>query len=60
MPLYGVWPVSATVIVIVIVKPTVEPGVVVLAVAVLVMARAGVRTVTVVVHWGSVPPAGQL
>jgi hypothetical protein len=30
IPLYGVWPVSATVIV----KPTVEPGVVVLADAV--------------------------
>ena len=56
MPVYGVWPVSSTVIV----KPTVEPGVVVLAVAVLVMARAGIRTVTVVVHWGSVPSAGQL
>ena len=54
MPVYGVWPVSSTVIV----KPTVEPGVVVPVVAVLVMARAGTRTVTVVVQRGSVPPAG--
>ena len=33
---------------------------VVLAVAVLVMARAGIRTFTVLVQRGSVPPAGQL
>ena len=44
----------------VIVKPTVEPGVVVLTSAVFVMARAGVRTFTVVVQRESVPLAGQL
>ena len=33
---------------------------VVVAVAVLVMVRAGIRTVTVAVQRGSVPPAGQL
>ena len=44
----------------VIVYPTVEPGLVVLTEAVLAMVRAGIRSVTVAVHAGSVPPGGQL
>src|ERR1700692_1473521 len=36
------------------------PGTAALAFAVLTMVRAGVSTVTVVVHRGSVPPDGQL
>ena len=55
-PVYGVWPVSATVIV----YRTADPGVVVLELAAMVMVRAGVRTPTVAVQLGSVPAAGQL
>ncbi len=44
----------------VMVYPTAAPGLVVATVAVLVMVRAGTRSVTVAVHAGLVPPGGQL
>ena len=55
VPAYAVWPVFA----MVTVWPTVEPGVVVDAAAVSVIARAGTRTVTVAVHEPAGLPPGQ-